>query len=68
MTLDKAREMLQTQVTMGSGYNRNSARLILGEVMREHGQAAVDRLIGDLDLTHVFGFRKGDVFTSPYAK
>lgn len=68
MTLDKAREMLQTQVAMGSGYNRNSARLILGEVMREHGQAAVDRLIDDLDLTQAFGFKKGEVFSSPYAK
>ena len=40
MTLDKARELLQVQVSMGGGYNRNSAKLILIEVAREHGQGA----------------------------
>jgi hypothetical protein len=47
---------------MGGGYNRNGARLILAEVQREHGQAAVDNLIRELDLETLFGFKPGTVF------
>ena len=47
MTLDKANELLATQVLMGGGYNRNNdAQLILTEVQHEHGQQAVDSQIG----------------------
>ena len=42
MTLEKARELLGTQVSFGGGYNRQGARLILADVAREHGQDAVD--------------------------
>jgi len=63
MTLDKAREYLQVQITMASGYNRNAARLILAEVQREHGQAAVDRLIREMDLETHFGFKPGQSIT-----
>ena len=59
MTLEKARELLQVQLSLGSGYNRNSAKLILAEVQREHGQAAVDDLIRGLDLETAFGFKPG---------
>jgi len=65
MTLDKARELLAVQVEFGSGYNRNAARLILAEVMREHGQAAVDRLIIELKLQEAFGFEPGTSFQRP---
>jgi hypothetical protein len=57
MTLEKARQLLRTQADFGGGYNRNSARLILTEVAREHGQAAVDELIRELRLDQLFGFR-----------
>ncbi|MDH3947763.1 MAG: hypothetical protein OEU74_02270 [Gammaproteobacteria bacterium] len=60
MTLEKARELLQVQISLGSGYNRNSAKLILAEVLREHGQAAVDRLIRELGLEAAFGFKPGE--------
>jgi len=60
MTLDKARELIALQVDLGSGYNRNSARLVLAEVQREHGQAAVDTLIRELQLESHFGFRPGE--------
>jgi len=60
MTLEKARELLQVQIGLGSGYNRNSAKLILAEVQREHGQGAVDRLIRELDLEAAFGFKPGE--------
>lgn len=65
MTLDKARELLAIQAQMGSGYNRNAARLILAEVRREHGQGAVDDLIRELDLESRFGFKPGTVFKHP---
>jgi len=37
------------QAEFGGFYNANSANLILSEVMREHGQSAVDELIAELD-------------------
>lgn len=62
MTLDKARELLAVQAGFGGFYNGNSAKLILSEVSREHGQAAVDQLIRDLKLDDVFGFEPGTRF------
>ncbi|OHC69046.1 MAG: hypothetical protein A3H93_09725 [Rhodocyclales bacterium RIFCSPLOWO2_02_FULL_63_24] len=59
MTLEKARQLLGTQVAFGGGYNRNGARLILAEVVREHGQAAADELIRELRLDEIFGFTTG---------
>jgi hypothetical protein len=32
-------------VQPGSGYKRNTARMVLGEVMRDFGQDTVDELI-----------------------
>lgn len=60
MTIDKARELLATQVSMGGGYNRNGAKLILAEIDKFHGQSAVDQLINDLDLETKFGFKAGE--------
>ena len=62
MTLDKARELLTVQAGFGGFYNRNGAKLILAEVSREHGQAAVDRLIRELGLDRSFGFEPGSRF------
>jgi hypothetical protein len=62
MTLEKARELLTVQAELAGGYNRNSARLILAEVQREHGQAAAEQLIRELDLERIFGFRPGGKF------
>ncbi len=64
MTLDKARELMDVQVRMAGGYNRNSARLILAEVEKEHGPGAVDQLIREFDLEAVFGFKAGSSFRS----
>jgi hypothetical protein len=65
MTLDRARELLQTQVYIGHGYNRNAARLILAEVQRDLGQDAVNQLIRELNMSEVFGFSPGQHFKSP---
>ena len=43
MTLDRAKQLLKVQADFGGFYNGNSAKLILSEVQREHGQDAVDR-------------------------
>jgi hypothetical protein len=62
MKLERARELLKVQAGFGSGYNANSSKLILSEVMREHGQPAVDQLIVELELDRIFGFRRGTRF------
>jgi hypothetical protein len=63
MTLERARELIQTQLQFGGGYNRNAVRLLLGEAQREHGQSAVDGLIKELDLDGAFGLRPGTDFS-----
>lgn len=62
MTLDKARELLRAQADFGGFYNAHGAKLILAEVNREHGQAAVDALIRELELTRIFGFAPETAF------
>ena len=64
MTLDRAREIIAQQLQFGGGYNRNAVRLLLGEVQREHGQAAVDGLVRDLDLETTFGLKPGTDFSA----
>lgn len=62
MTLERARQLLQVQADFGGFYNANSCKLILSEVMKEHGQQAVDGLITGLKLDQIFGFRPGTRF------
>ncbi len=62
MTLEKARELIATQLQFGGGYNRNAVRLILGEMQRKHGPQAVDGLIRELGLEQVFELRPGTDF------
>jgi len=62
MTIDRARQLLKVQADFGGFYNANSAKLILSEVMKEHGQAAVDQLIRELRLDEIFGFVPGTRF------
>jgi hypothetical protein len=63
VTLDRARELISTQLVFGGGYNRNAVRLILAEIQREHGQPAVDQLIRELDLEQAFGLKPGTDFS-----
>ena len=62
MTLDRARQLLRVQADFGGFYNGNSAKLILSEVQREHGQGAVAQLIRELGLDRIFGFEPGTRF------
>jgi len=61
MTPEKARQLLEVQAGFGSGYNRNGARLILAEVVREHGRAAAERLIRELLLDETLGITADDI-------
>jgi hypothetical protein len=65
MTLEKARELLAVQASMGGGYNRNAAKLILAEIQDEHGQASVDALIREVDLESLFGLKPSTTFRKP---
>lgn len=60
MTLERAKQLLQVQAGFGGPYNANSAKLTLSEVMREHGQDAVNGLV--VELERIFGFRPGTRF------
>jgi hypothetical protein len=62
MTVDRARQLLKVQADFGGFYNANSAKLILSEVQKEHGQMIVDQLIVELDLQRIFGFAPGTKF------
>jgi hypothetical protein len=64
VTLERAREIIPQQLRLGGGYNREAVRrLLLGEVQREHGQAAVGGLTRELDLETHFGLRAGTDFS-----
>jgi len=63
MQLEKARELIRTELQLGGGYNRNALRLILAEVQRAHGQGAVDALVAELELESTFGLRPGRDFS-----
>lgn len=63
MTLDRARQLLNTQAGFGGGYNRHGARLILADVARGHGQEAADDLIRELQLERLFGIVPGTPIT-----
>jgi hypothetical protein len=53
-------------VNLGSGYNQNAAKLVLGEVMRDHGQEAVDALIREFDLETLWAIQPGTRFESAF--
>jgi len=67
MTQDKAREQLEVQADFGGIHTGNSARLILSEVQREHGQAKMDQLIREPRLEEIFGFKPGTRFNGGLA-
>ena len=60
--------MLKVQADFGGFYNGNSAKLILSEVNREHGQAALDQLIRELKLDEIFDFMPGTHLDGGLAK
>lgn len=66
MTLEKAHELVAMHSGLGSGYNRNACRMVLGEVMRDHGQDIVDSLIREYNLEKQWEIKPGTKFTSAF--
>ena len=66
MTLDKANELIAMHSSLGSGYNRNACRMVLGEVMRDFGQDTVDQLIRKYDLEKQWEIKPGTKFESAF--
>ena len=66
MTLEKAREMISTHVQMGSGYNRTATIMVLGELNKDQGQAAVDQIIHEFRLDELWDLQPGTQFESVY--
>ena len=66
MTLEKARELIAMHSGLGSGYNRNAARMVLGEVMRDFGQETVDALIREYDLEKQWEIKPVTKFESAF--
>jgi len=54
MQISRAHELIQQQMAFNSGYNRNAVRMILGEVSRVHGDAAVKQLFREFALESQF--------------
>ena len=54
------------QMAFSSGYNRNAAKMVLAEVMRDHGQQAVDALIREYDLEKQWAIKPGTKFESAF--
>ena len=66
MTLDKANELIAMHASLGSGYNRNACRMVLGEVMRDFGQDTVDLLIRQYELEKQWEIKPGTKFESAF--
>ena len=66
MTLEKTHELIAMHSSLGSGYNRNAARMVLGEVMRDHGQRVVDDLIREYGLEAQWEIKPGTKFESAF--
>ncbi len=66
MTLEKAHELIAMHAGLGSGYNRNACRMVLGEVMRDFGQETVDQLIREYGLEKQWQIKPGTKFESAF--
>jgi len=66
MTLDKAREIIADHVAIAGGYNQTATKMVLGELQKDEGQAAVDAVIIEFNLQELWGFAPGTHFESMY--
>ena len=66
MTLEKAHELIAMHASLGSGYNRNACRMVLGEVMRDFGQDTVDLMIRQYGLEQQWEIKPGTKFESAF--
>ena len=66
MTLEKTHELIAMHSGLGSDYNSNAARMVPGEVMRDHGQQVVDDLIREYRLEAQWEIKPGTKFESAF--
>ena len=66
MTLEKAREIIADHVAIAGGYNQTATKMVLGELQKDEGQAAVDAVIREFNLQELWGFAPGTHFESMY--
>ena len=66
MTLDKAREIIAERVAISGGYNQTATKMVLGELQKDEGQAAVDTIIREFNLEELWGYAPGTRFESMY--
>ena len=66
MTLEKTHELLTMHAGVGSGYNRNSARIVVAEVMRDFAHETVDALIREYDLEKQWELKPGTKVESAF--
>ena len=71
MTLEKTHELIAIpvnagSVNSGSGYNRNTCRMLSGRFMRNPSQQTVDVLIREHDLEKQWQLKPGTRFESAF--
>ncbi len=66
MTFEKAHELTAMHPGLNSCYNRNSAEMVPGEVMRDHRQQAVNNLIREYELETQREIKPGTKFESAF--
>lgn len=57
MTIDEAHQLLEQQLNLSSGYSRNSLRMLLSQVLREHGEEVAQSLITHYQLDQQYQIR-----------
>jgi hypothetical protein len=62
MRQGKAHTFIAMHVHPGSGYDRNAECIVPGEVMRDHGQSAVDLRVRNGELAQDRGIKPGTHF------
>jgi len=66
MILEKTHELIAMHSGLGNGYDRNSARMVLGEVMPDHRQQAADDFIREYELEAHWEIKPGTKFESAF--
>ena len=66
MSLENTHDLIAMHKNPGSGYMQNAAKLVLGEVMRGHGQATVDSLIREYGLEELWDIKPGIKFENAF--
>lgn len=66
MTLEKTHKLIAMRPGSGSGYNRTTKKMVLGEVMHDFGLETVDMLTREYDLEKQWKKKPGTKFASAF--